>query len=133
MPYKIGWLDEKLHIYEIVLSDPYTLEDQDRFFEEFFKFMDDGPTPMFGLFNVSKWSDSGATGLSDPRFRKMGNYRKKIVVIIMLTKNKVSAALGRLGATISGYRDWLRFEQSRDVAVKYLKERAGAELSAKKP
>lgn len=129
MPFKIGWLDEQMHIYDIVLSDPFTLTDQDQFFTEFFKFMDAGPVPMYGVFDVSRWSQSGAAGLNDPRFRKMGDYRKKIVVIVMVTKSKVTAAMGRLGAAVAGYRDWMRFEESREVAVKYLKERAAADLA----
>ncbi len=129
MPFKIGWLDEKLHIYDIVLSDPFSLTDQDQFFAEFFKFMDAGPVPMFGMFDVSRWSQSGAAGLNDPRFRKMGDYRKKIVVIVMVTKSKVTAAMGRLGAAIVGYRDWMRFEESRETAIKYLKERAVADMT----
>jgi len=129
MPFRIGWLDEKLHIYDIVLSDPFTFADQDQFFAEFFKFMDAGPVPMYGIFDVSKWSQSGAAGLNDPRFRRMGEYRKKIVVIVMVTKNKVTAAMGRLGAAVVGYRDWMRFEESREKASKYLKERATNELA----
>jgi hypothetical protein len=129
MSFKIGWLDEKLNIYEIILSDPYSPEDQDRFFEAFFSFMDSGPSPLYGLFDVSKWSESGATGLSDPRFRKMGNYRQKIVVIVMITNNRVTASLGKLGALVSGYRDWVHFEESREQGIIYLKERATAELS----
>lgn len=129
MPFKIGWLDEKLHIYDIILSDPFTLADQDQFFTEFFKFMDAGPVPMFGVFDVSRWSQSGAAGLNDPRFRRMGDYRKKIVVIVMVTKNKVTAAMGRLGAAVAGYRDWMRFEESREAAIKYLKERAAADMA----
>lgn len=129
MPFKIGWLDEKLHIYDIVLSDPFTLADQDQFFGEFFKFMDAGPVPMFGIFDVSRWSQSGAAGLNDPRFRKMGEYRKKILVIVMVTKNRVTAAMGRLGAAVAGYRDWMRFEESREKAIAYLKERATRELT----
>jgi hypothetical protein len=129
MPFKIGWLDEKLHIYDIVLSDPFTLTDQDQFFAEFFKFMDAGPVPMYGVFDVSRWSQSGAAGLNDPRFRKMGDYRKKIVVIVMVTKNKVTAAMGRLGAAVVGYRDWMRFEESRETAIKYLQERAATDMA----
>ena len=128
MPFKIDWLDEKLHIYGIALSDPFTMADQDQFFEEFFRFMDAGPTPMYGVFDVSQLSQSGAAGLSDPRFSRMGQYRKKIVVIVMVTKSKIAAAMGKLGADVVGYRDWIRFEESREEAIQYLKERAAADL-----
>lgn len=129
MPFKIGWLDEELHIYDIVLSDPFTMADQDQFFTEFFKFMDAAPIPMFGIFDVSQWSQSGAAGLNDPRFSKMGEYQEKIVVIVMVTKSKVAAAMGRLGAAVAGYRDRMRIEESREAAIRYVRERAMAEMT----
>jgi hypothetical protein len=128
MGFTIEWLDEKLHIYNITLADPFTSEDQDRFFNEFFRFMDDGPNPMFGVFDISQWSQSGATGLYDPRFRRMADYRKKIRVIMMVTTNRLSIAMGQLGATIAGYRDWIQFEPSRSKAIKHLRKRAAQEL-----
>jgi len=133
MPFQIGWIDEKLHIYDIVLSDPFTSADLDCFFGEFFRFMDDAPVPLYGLFDVSRWSQSGAAALADPRFRKMGIYSEKIVVIVMVTKNTAAAAMARLGAAMIGYRDWMRFKESREVAIKYLKERAIAELEQSQP
>ena len=133
MPFSIEWLDEKAHIYDIVLRDPFTMADQDAFFAEFFRFMDTGPVPMYGLFDVSRWSQSGATGLGDPRFREMGKYRKKIVVIVMVTKNTITASMGRLGAAVFGYRDWMRFEESREKAIEYLRNRAATELGQAHP
>lgn len=129
MPFKIGWLDKGLHIYDIVLSDPFTLTDQDHFFTEFFRFMDASPAPLFGVFDLTGWSQSGAAGLSDPRFKKMGDYRDKIVVIVMVSRSKVTTAMGRLGAAVIGYRDWMRFEESREAAITYLRERAVADLA----
>jgi hypothetical protein len=90
--------------------------------------MDAAPTPLYGLFDVSGWSQSGATALADPRFRKMGLYSEKIVVIVMVTKSAAAAAMARLGAAMLSYRDWMRFQKSRDAAIKYLIERTAVEL-----
>ncbi|MBN1426863.1 MAG: hypothetical protein JXB07_00675 [Anaerolineae bacterium] len=131
MPFQIGWLDEKLHIYNIVLSDPFDQADQGLFFETFFQFMDAAPSQLYGLFDISRWSQSGAAILGTPQFMKMGGYRNQIVVIVMVTQSTVAAAMGKLGAVAVGDRDWMRFEESQETAVQYLKERATAELKTK--
>lgn len=129
VPTKIAWLDKKLHIYDIVLSDPFTLDDQNQFYVEFFKFMDAAPAPTFGLFDLSSWSQSGAAGLNDPRFRQMANYREKIIVIVMVTKSKVTAAMGRLGTVVIGHGDWMRFMETRQEAIDYLTTHAKETLA----
>lgn len=128
MGYSIGWLDKELHIYEISITDPFTQSDNAQFFTDCFRFMNEGPSPMFGIFDVSKWSESGVMGIVDSRFVEFSKYRTKIPVIVMVTNNRLAQSIGRLGATIAGYREWIHFESSRQKAISYLKNRATTDL-----
>lgn len=128
MPYRIGWLDRELRIYEVVLLDPYTDDDQAEFFEAFFAFMDATSGPTYGLFDTSHFGSTGAKGLNDPRFKKFVKYRGKIRVTAMVTRDAMTAVLGRLGAILSGEPDWIHIVESREAGMKYLRERAKSDL-----
>lgn len=128
MPFSIEWFDEELRVYDIQITDPFLHSDHDTFFEKFFNFMDEASAPLFGIFDVSQWSDSGILGMQDPRFLKMGKYRDKIRVITMVTRNRLSKSMAGVGAAMFGYRDWFHFAETREEAIKYVTERAKQEM-----
>ncbi len=123
MPVKMGWLDENLHIYEAVLCDPFTSDDQDQFFDELCKLMIDGHAPLFGLVDISKCTRHVSV-LSNPRLKELMYHRGKLVAVVVVTKDVVSAALSRWGAAMASCGDRIHVEQTREAAIRYLEVRA---------
>src|SRR5574341_389185 len=116
MPYRIQWLDEAKGIYKITITDPFTSREQDAFFSDFFRFMNSAQPNIYGIFDVTDWSDNGMRGLSDPRFQRMLSYREKIRHIVMVSNNIIAVTAARVGARLAGQADWFHFTATLDEA-----------------
>lgn len=126
MPYQIKWYDRDQGIYEITIADPFTDKEANAFFPAFFDFMDDVKSPVYGIFDISQWSDHGLKGLTDPRFRHMGKYRSKIQTVVMVTHNILAITAARAGARVLGHDNWFTFVRTRDQAITYINEHLAA-------
>lgn len=129
MPWIVRWLDEDLHIYDSVISDPFTPDDFDDYLDAWLAFVNDAPSPLFGLLDFSQREHPNILGLTNQRFMKLGEYRDKVKIVAVVPGKSFTASLARVGAAMLGSRDWMRLVRSREEGIAFLREYAARALS----
>jgi hypothetical protein len=126
MPFIVDWIDKDLHIYDSSISDPFPPEEVDAYFDAWYDLVENGPAPLFALFDISQWGITSSPSMGDNRFIRMRQYRKKIEVIAVVSTNRLATLMAKTGMAMLGHRSWMVFFKTQEEAVAYLKERATA-------
>ncbi len=124
MPYIVDWIDRDLHIYDSSIKDPFPPEEVDAYFDAWFELVENGPSPLFALFDISQWGQDSMPSLSDNRFIRMRQYRDKIQVIAVVSTNRLATLMAKTGMAMLGHRKWMVFFQTKEEALAFLRKRA---------
>ncbi|GAB4479912.1 MAG: hypothetical protein Kow00124_26080 [Anaerolineae bacterium] len=129
MPWHIGWIDEDLHVYDSTVSDPLPPDEVEAFYDAWFDLVENGPAPLFALFDFSKMQKPLRSPLmSDVRFIQMGRFRDKIDVIAGVASSSWMRNIATSGARILRRADWFVFHDTREQAIEFLIKRARERL-----
>ncbi len=129
MPWHIGWIDEDLHVYDSTVSDPLPPDEVEAFYDAWFDLVENGPAPLFALFDFSKMQKPLRSPLmSDVRFIQMGRFRDKIEVIAGVASSSWMRSIATSGARILRRADWFVFHETREQAIDFLIKRARERL-----